>query len=263
MPAYVIDTETGGFEAATHALVSLSIVELDEEHQVVRGLDLFITPCQDRTVTEGAAKINGYTPELWASRGAVPLAAAMQQLQEWLGTESGVAIAHNAKFDQGFVNHYAAKAGVKLPLHATWLCTLTMFRDICFRKRLSPANHKLDSLARICGHWAPEYVRGTHGAKEDTLACAAGYKWLKEQLGPKPAPAKMTFEAASAFVLTFGIHKGRKLNDIAIDDRGLTYLDWLLGEQKGPTHNPQLKAALEAYLTEPSIAADLEKLVRE
>jgi DNA polymerase III epsilon subunit-like protein len=267
MKLYALDTETGGFKPDDNALLSISLVELDAQLLPVpdRILDLFILPCADRTVSPGAAQINGYTPELWEKRNAVTLVAGFAILREWLGKEPAQIIAHNAKFDQAFVSHYEVKAGIKLPLAPLWACTVSLSRDVCYRKHMQVDNHKLETMARLCGHWKPDFVRGAHGAREDALACAAIYRWAQEQLGAgtKPKPAAISFADACNFRLTFGMYKGQTLDEIAVSDRGLAYCDWLLGEQGGPTHDPALKAALEAYLADPTVAADLVKAVRK
>ena len=66
----------------------------------------------------------------------------------------------------------------------------------------------------------------------------------------------MTFKEAHNFRMPFGKHKGRKLDEIAADDAGLKYLDWLVGE----IQDGNVKNALEAYLGDPTIKAELKNL---
>jgi uncharacterized protein (DUF3820 family) len=68
----------------------------------------------------------------------------------------------------------------------------------------------------------------------------------------------MTFDQAKTFVMPFGKHKGRTLEQIASDDEGLQYLDWLFGERGDGGF--QLDRALVAYLEDPSIQKELEDL---
>jgi DNA polymerase III epsilon subunit-like protein len=177
MSIYAIDTETGGFKPALNALLSITLVELSDDLMPTRHLDLFILPESDRTVEEGAAKINGYTPELWAERKAIPLRDAFLRIQEWLATGQQ-ALAHNAPFDREFVLHQEQRLGLSLGFQEPWLCSCKTFREVGRARRLFPENHKLETLARLCGHWGPEFVRGAHGSLEDAIACAAGYRWL-------------------------------------------------------------------------------------
>lgn len=188
MRLIAIDAETGGFKAPENALLSLTLIALNEDLSPGEALDLFILPEPDRTVEEGAAKINGYTPELWAERNAIPLAVAMERARQWVGDlGGGVALAHNAPFDRGFVTHQEERLGIQLGLGQVWTCSLAKFRESCRPLGIKPANHKLETLARLSGHWGPEFVRGAHGSKEDALACAAGYRWLLEQVAAKQA----------------------------------------------------------------------------
>ena len=60
-----------------------------------------------------------------------------------------------------------------------------------------------------------------------------------------------------AFVMLFGKYKGKRLNQIATTDRGLLYLDWLVGEfDPGP-----VKAAVEAYISDAGIQQQIAALV--
>ena len=60
--------------------------------------------------------------------------------------------------------------------------------------------------------------------------------------------------------LPFGKFKGMSLDDIAKTDRGLLYLDWLVGQTwlKG-----NLKAEITAYLQDPAIADEIKRIVKE
>lgn len=68
----------------------------------------------------------------------------------------------------------------------------------------------------------------------------------------------MTFKDAAAFVMPFGKHKGRTLDDIAADDDGLQYLDWMRGVREDDGKNDQVDRALRAYIDDPAIQKELE-----
>jgi hypothetical protein len=75
------------------------------------------------------------------------------------------------------------------------------------------------------------------------------------------APASklgMTFDRAKRFEMPFGKHKGRTLDDIALDGDGLRYLDWLRGVREDEGKNMDVDKALEVYLNDPSIQSELE-----
>lgn len=67
----------------------------------------------------------------------------------------------------------------------------------------------------------------------------------------------MTFSDAKEIRMPFGKFKGTSLNKIAETDDGLLYLDWLRGEK---IYDRRLRSAVEAYLDDPAIKAELAKL---
>lgn len=73
-------------------------------------------------------------------------------------------------------------------------------------------------------------------------------------------PTAITFTQAKEFVMPMGKHIGKTLDAIATTDDGLAYLDWFSGQV---IRSPDLRAALKAYLSDPTIAADVMKLVRD
>ncbi len=68
----------------------------------------------------------------------------------------------------------------------------------------------------------------------------------------------MGFDEAQNFVMRLGQHKGRTLFDIAGDDEGLKYLDWLVGQK---WVDGELRNALESYLKDPAITAEVDRVV--
>ncbi len=69
---------------------------------------------------------------------------------------------------------------------------------------------------------------------------------------------RMTFKEAKDYIMPFGKHRGKRLDDIASEDEGLKYLDWLYGEVSGSYYEP--RDALAAYLSDSSIKKELENL---
>jgi hypothetical protein len=69
----------------------------------------------------------------------------------------------------------------------------------------------------------------------------------------------MTFDQAKAYEMPFGKHKGRTLDDIAKDDDGLRYLDWMRGAREEDGKNDTVDKALRTYLDDPSIQKELEE----
>ena len=70
----------------------------------------------------------------------------------------------------------------------------------------------------------------------------------------------MTFSSAEKFVMPWGKHKHRTLDDIASDDEGLRYLDWLRDlRHEDNSARIGLDEALDAYLDDPAIQKELNE----
>ena len=67
----------------------------------------------------------------------------------------------------------------------------------------------------------------------------------------------MEFIVAKGTICPLGKHKGRSIDEIATDDDGLKYLDWLVGQD---WIYGNFKVALKAYLGNPAIAREVERL---
>ena len=72
----------------------------------------------------------------------------------------------------------------------------------------------------------------------------------------------MTFAEAKNFVIPWGQHQGRTLDQIAQTDEGLKYLDWLRDKRSsdGLTTRFPIDDALDAYLDDQAIQKELEGL---
>ena len=66
----------------------------------------------------------------------------------------------------------------------------------------------------------------------------------------------MTFREAADFVMPFGKYKGKTIDEVAVTDEGLRYLDWFAGEV---TKEP-VRTAVATYLADPAISEDLSAL---
>lgn len=178
-----IDTETGGVKAGAHALLSVAAIKLDDDFNPIPDaqLYLYIKPHPSRTIEAQAAKINGYTPEKWETNGALDIHRAMKRLHDFIPF-SAQALAHNAGFDQRFIDDACDLTRTKLGLSYRWHCSMATFAAVNEALKLGQSKCSLDSLAAISGHWGPDYKRGDHSAIDDALACAAGYKWLIQKI---------------------------------------------------------------------------------
>lgn len=167
-PIIAIDCETGGLDETKHALLSVGLVELDENFNPVRLKEVFIKPTLE--IQDEAAKINGYSVEEWERNGALDWPDALLSILNWLPKDF-IALAHNAPFDKKFMSSYGSiRFGDK-----EWICTKKLYQSIAG----DPCN--LNVAAVKVGHWPQDYSRQVHGALIDALACAAVYKWCKNQ----------------------------------------------------------------------------------
>lgn len=68
----------------------------------------------------------------------------------------------------------------------------------------------------------------------------------------------MRFEDACAFRLPIGPHKGRTIDQVGVRGAGLEYLDWL---RFNPAIPASLELAIETYLADPAIRAELNEVL--
>lgn len=124
----VIDVETAGFNAATDALLELAAVtvKMDEngDLQPDQTFHAHITPFEGANLEPAALEFNGIDPHC-ALRGAIAESEAMKELcktirkaQKAAGCQRSVIVAHNATFDQSFVNAAIERSNIKrTPFH--------------------------------------------------------------------------------------------------------------------------------------------------
>lgn len=173
-----IDTETGGFDPKTSALLSIAAVPSWD----VAPFIAHILPIGD--VTPAAALRCGYSPEEWAARGAVSLKHALIGLQLWLQSvgakeKAPALVAHNAAFDQPMVREAEIRSGIRLELPRTWRCSMQALRFAQDAGLARGTDATLTTLGDLCGFWSAEDPRtDAYHAMDDARACLAGYLWL-------------------------------------------------------------------------------------
>ncbi len=82
----------------------------------------------------------------------------------------------------------------------------------------------------------------------------------------------MNFDEAKNYILPFGAGRDKSIDQMAETDKGLAWLDWLRGQydetlrKKGLQNAEQARcathSALVAYLDDPTIARDVERIAR-
>lgn len=79
MKIIFFDTETTGLDPQTDEIISYAF-GIWEDGETTYTNTVYLTPTVP--VSEGAARVNGYTPELWASRGAKPF--SKEHYHDWV-----------------------------------------------------------------------------------------------------------------------------------------------------------------------------------
>ena len=124
----VIDVETGGFNAATDAVleVAASLVRMDEDGMlsVYRTLDYHVKPFEGANIEQSALEFTGIDP--WHPfREAVDESEALGELFRAVrkeireqGCSRAILVGHNAHFDAGFINAAVERCEIKRnPFH--------------------------------------------------------------------------------------------------------------------------------------------------
>ncbi len=181
MNLIAIDTETGGTRSGRHALLSIgAVVSWDTINTTFLR---HLLPADGYTIEPEAARINGYTPELWSQRGAIPLDHAMSDLSHFLADAfrdrpQARLLAHNAGFDRAFLDEASVICGILLPIRHAWRCSMDKLGTLMDRGLIPEGKAKLDRLGELSGQWDPGQRQPVHDALHDALACLRGYQWL-------------------------------------------------------------------------------------
>lgn len=159
-----VDLETTGSNPLTDAITEVAIVSVDE-HGAVEEWSTLLNPQQD--IPPFIQNLTGITPAMVAGAPLFEQVAAAihQRLQGQLF------IAHNARFDYGFLRAAFRRSG--LTLKATVLCTVKLSRLLDPRE----ARHNLDSL--IARHQLPTGDR--HRALSDARVLWELWQHLQRQ----------------------------------------------------------------------------------
>lgn len=124
----VVDVETGGFDARTHALLEIAavIVEIAPDGRIRRGAShaFHVKPFEGARLDPASLEFNGIDP--WHPlRPAVDEAEALQRMFREIrtairahGCRRAILVGHNAAFDLGFLNAAVERTGIKRnPFH--------------------------------------------------------------------------------------------------------------------------------------------------
>ncbi|QIZ76371.1 ribonuclease T [Ferrimonas lipolytica] len=125
----VIDVETAGFNSQTDALLEIAAVTLKMDDngwlQIDQTFHYHVAPFEGANLEPAALEFNGITEPFSALRGAVDEKEALSEIfkgvrkgQKAAGCNRSIIVAHNATFDQSFVNAACERAKIKrVPFH--------------------------------------------------------------------------------------------------------------------------------------------------
>src|SRR4029077_19108819 len=132
-PLAIVDLETTGAHPAWNRVTEIAVVEV-QDGEVVSEWSTLVNP--GTSIPPAIQALTGITNDMVADAPAFEDLAA--GLHERL--EGRILVAHNARFDYGFLRHEFERAG--LPFRARTLCTVKLSR----RLYRDAAGHSLDAL---------------------------------------------------------------------------------------------------------------------
>lgn len=166
MKIITIDTETGGLNPLTDALLQIGAYE----PATGARFNVYIEPAKGLRVTQQAAKVNGY-PDSHAGKSVISEAEAITAFAKWLHLIlPDQAWAHNAPFDYSFIRHAIARnvdrmPGLSVESMPRFLCTMTQADQLNRCGGLPVQSLSLNSLIK---ELLPDYKRSeNHDASED------------------------------------------------------------------------------------------------
>lgn len=180
MREIVFDTETTGVFAEhpekdlCDRIVEIGCVEIVNLERTGREYHVYLNP--DRAVPEEVVRVHGLTREFLSQHKR--FAEIVDEFLDFIG--DAPLVAHNAAFDQGFVNAELARVGRPAPAAERFVDTLMIAR-----KRFPGASCSLDALAkryqldRYGFDLAARKGPGGHGALVDARILAEVYLQLK------------------------------------------------------------------------------------
>lgn len=124
----VVDVETGGFNAATDALLEIAavLIEMDANGDLRRGSThaVHVEPFPGANIERAALEVNKIVPD-HPLRLALPEREALARIFKPIrqavsddGCTRAILVGHNAHFDLGFINAAVARCGIKRnPFH--------------------------------------------------------------------------------------------------------------------------------------------------
>ena len=242
MKYIILDTETTG-TAENDRIIQLGYMVLGGSN-----IEVHNEFCSaDVPISYGAMEVHGITPEMIEGKAKCVEMESYKHLEE-LNTEDNVMIIHNAPFDLKMLE----KEGFHLQMQLidTLRCAKHIFSD--------EEAHRLQYFRYKLGLYKLEDAEAeklgieikAHDAIGDVLTLKLFLTELRkktQELYPDENPVskliELTKQPVFVKVLRFGKHKGKNLEDVALEDPG--YLHWM---QKSMDLDEDMKYSLERVL---------------
>jgi len=200
---FFLDFETTGLSPDTAQVIEVAL-------RGAASLDRLISDAP--TSLPEALQVHGITPWLCRVEGR-PSRDVLTELLEALGPDPVEIVAHNASFEQSFLEAWASREGMQLP-GVQWTCTLEWSRNLMAK---APINHRLGSLAKSLG-WQAE---GLHRASADTELTMRLYQafkaWegIQATLGPDPGAVYLAGPLRGDGLVTTIAHNQQAMSTLA------------------------------------------------
>ncbi len=165
----VLDTETTGLDpAGGHRIIEIACVELHDLLPTGRSFHRYINP--GREVDPDAQRVHGISNEFLIGK---PKFEAAEVVDEFLAFIDGAdLVAHNARFDKGFIDNELQLVSRPCPEPERWVDTLALAQ-----KRFPGMHNSLDALCKRFKVSLAE--RDKHGALIDARLLADVYLELR------------------------------------------------------------------------------------
>lgn len=134
-PFCLLDIETTGFSADSHEITEIAAIRVGERLEILEETNFLIRI--ENPVPYHISRITGITDGLLRSKGR-GLAESLREIHRF--THAHTTFAHNAKFDQSFLNASARRSGLQASFQLE--CSIPVF------KRLLPG-HKSYGLPKL------------------------------------------------------------------------------------------------------------------
>ena len=175
------DTESGGLFAGRHALLSIGACCSWSRETFLA----YITAESQwgKTIEPEAVRVNGYSEERWAERGARPYGEVIKAFGDWLAERKkerpgAVHVCHNLAHDLSFYREAERICGLEIWHRYGWACSQLLFADLIREGVIQASSISLNTLAAL-SQW-PFHRNQFHDALEDAQICLHGYHWLKK-----------------------------------------------------------------------------------